>query len=561
MAEIGRDGAGRSGTGPILLVLAAVWVGAAAPADAAAAQAKTAAAAAEPAGPVDPAITLLSVQTPDGRPIALLANYSMHYYGARPLSADYYGHFCRAMARRLGVEDAKHADPPFVAMMSQGTSGDLQWRDYGKPKRSPGIERYAEAVAGVAHEAYKGITYHEGVVLAMAERELTLDRRWPDDDRLAWARQVVAKMGDRRPKSKPEIYAGGTLALAEAGPAELKLQAVRVGGLGITAIPCEVFGVTGLRLKARSPLPLTMNVTQANGGEGYIPPPAQHALGGYTTWARLNCGLEVQAEPKIVEAVLGLLEEVSGRARRPITVPRTVCTRVVLDGMAPRAYWRLEDFHGPAARDVSGHETAGTFEPGVAFYLEGPASPGLVGPGGEVNRAVHFAGGRLRARLPDLGPAYSVALWFWNGLPAEARAVTGYVFSRGPDGAKGAPGDHLGITGTHRTDREPGLLLFYNGDEHREALCGRTTIPLKRWVHVVLVRDGKRVRVYLNGQREPEIDGRAAAPAVDTGQVFVGGRSDRLFGFEGKVDEVMLFDRALAPKEIGRLWNVIAPGG
>ena len=43
----------------------------------------------------------------------------------------------------------------------------------------------------------------------------------------------------------------------------------------------------------------TMNISLANGGEGYIAPPEQHKLGGYTTWrARSSC-LEELAEPKI----------------------------------------------------------------------------------------------------------------------------------------------------------------------------------------------------------------------------------------------------------------------
>ena len=46
-----------------------------------------------PSGPVDPGLTVLSVQTPEGRPIAVLANYSMHYFGASPVSADYFGRF------------------------------------------------------------------------------------------------------------------------------------------------------------------------------------------------------------------------------------------------------------------------------------------------------------------------------------------------------------------------------------------------------------------------------------------------------------------------------------
>src|SRR5206468_387357 len=43
-----------------------------------------------PSGPIDPGLSLLSVQSPEGRPLALLANYSMHYFGAQALSADYY---------------------------------------------------------------------------------------------------------------------------------------------------------------------------------------------------------------------------------------------------------------------------------------------------------------------------------------------------------------------------------------------------------------------------------------------------------------------------------------
>src|SRR5204863_398850 len=79
-----------------------------------------------PSGPVDPGLSVVSFQTPEGRPIALLANYSMHYFGASAVSADYYGRFARRMSQLL---DADQGDPSFVAIMSQGTSGDQQWMD------------------------------------------------------------------------------------------------------------------------------------------------------------------------------------------------------------------------------------------------------------------------------------------------------------------------------------------------------------------------------------------------------------------------------------------------
>ena len=268
-----------------------------------------------PAGPVDPELSVLSVQALDDRPIALLANYSMHYFGARAVSADYYGRFVRRMESRIG---AKEGGPPFVAIMSQGTSGDQHWMDYGRPKSDLTIDSYADAVAGVAHLAYKTVTHLEWVPLAMAEARLTLRRRVPDEGRLAWARKLAAEIGDRRPRTIPEVYALEQIFLHEQPERELKLQAVRVGDLGIAAIPDEVYALTGLKIKAQSPFPATFNIGLANGFEGYIPPPAQHALGGYTTWPARSAALEVQAEPKIVETVLGLLEKVSGEPRREL---------------------------------------------------------------------------------------------------------------------------------------------------------------------------------------------------------------------------------------------------
>ena len=60
---------------------------------------------AEPAGPVDPQISILSVQSREGRQIAVLCNYSLHYVGGVPgdvLSADYFGEFAVRLNRLIG---------------------------------------------------------------------------------------------------------------------------------------------------------------------------------------------------------------------------------------------------------------------------------------------------------------------------------------------------------------------------------------------------------------------------------------------------------------------------
>ena len=183
--------------------------------------------------------------------------------------------------------------------MSQGTSGDQMWMDYGRPKKDPGLDAYADAVAASAERAYRAIAYRDHVPLAMAETTLVLGRRVPDEARLAWARGVVAAMKDRDlPRTLPEVYAREATYLHDEPRRELKLQAIRVGDLGITAIPNEVYAITGLKLKAQSPFDLTMNIELANGSEGYIPPPEQHALGGYTTWPAPPPGWRSRPSPR-----------------------------------------------------------------------------------------------------------------------------------------------------------------------------------------------------------------------------------------------------------------------
>jgi hypothetical protein len=488
-----------------------------------------------PSGPVDPALTVLSIQTAEGKPLALLANYSQHYFGASPVSADYYGRFAKAVARKLGAEQGGN---PFVGIMSQGTSGDQMWMDYGKPRYDPGIDRYAEEVADSAYQAYKSIEqYHDHVSFGMAETRLTLRRRVPDAARLKWARDVAGRMGDRIPRILPEVYAKEAIFLHDEPERELKLQAIRIGDLAITAIPDEVFALTGLKIKAQSPLPLTMNIALANGSEGYIPPPEQHALGGYTTWPARTAALEVQAEPKIVAAVLKLLEQVAGRGRRAVVPGPAPYTEHIL-AARPAAYWRLEEMEGSTAADATGHEHDATFEKGVAFFLPGPDLPGFT-TRGKINRAPHLAGGRITARLTVPKEAYSVEFWFWNGLPSDVRPVTGYLF-------EGPGGDVLMLGGS--TSQSPGRLVL----QHRTSTAsGKTEIPIKTWHHVVMVRDGRRVAVHLDGGLKSEIraDLEPGADLANADFSF-GGRHAGDGTLEGKIDEVAVYDRSLTSAEI-----------
>ncbi len=271
-----------------------------------------------PAGPVDTGLTVLSIRSTSGEPIAILSNYSMHYFGSgEGFSADYFGDYARYLESKAGKPDAAR---PLVAMMSQGTSGDLHWMDYSQPQRRDySREQYARELGELTLTALADLKYRRDVPLAMAQTELALGRRLPSAKRIAWAEETRSKQTTPRPSNLPEVYADQALWIRDNPRADLVLQAVRIGDLTLAAIPNEVYGITGLKLKAQSPSTVHMNLELANGAEGYIPPPEQHYLGGYTTWPARTAGLETDAEPKIVAALVSLLEKVSGKPRRELT--------------------------------------------------------------------------------------------------------------------------------------------------------------------------------------------------------------------------------------------------
>ncbi len=248
-----------------------------------------------PAGPTDPDITVISVQDLKRKPIALFANYSLHYVGGMPpaqISADYFGEFARLMPSRM------RGDESFVAMMSNGTSGDINNIPFGitRPRREPfeQIRIVAGKAADTAWLAHGKIGQHRADVrLGMVQREITLKYRRPSAEQVAEAKSVVAIKDKDAIEKLPRLaqnYAHSMIGAAERAKETItvKIQAIRIGDLAVCGIPFETFVETGLDLKKRSPFPQTMVIGLANGRHGYLPTPEQHALGGYETWLGTN---------------------------------------------------------------------------------------------------------------------------------------------------------------------------------------------------------------------------------------------------------------------------------
>lgn len=268
-----------------------------------------------PAGPTDPDVTILSVQDAQShKPLALLANYSLHYVGGVPaamVSADYFGEFARLMRSRV------RGDERFVAIMSNGASGDINNIPFlvNRPPREPfeQIRIVAQKAADAAWHARASIADHcPDARLGMLERQVTLQMRRPTAEQIEEARAVLAitdpSERDKLPRRATD-YAYRVLNLADVEPTlTVTVQALRIGELAICAIPFEAFVEIGLDLKKRSPFPCTMVMGIANGCNGYLPTPQQHQLGGYETWFGTS---RVQEDSSVIltENLLEMLAE------------------------------------------------------------------------------------------------------------------------------------------------------------------------------------------------------------------------------------------------------------
>jgi hypothetical protein len=217
--------------------------------------------------------------------------------------------FSEHMKTLLGAE---RLDPPFVAMMANGTSGDINninFRQRREAKKPYEQMRYvAEDVAGRVHEALKNLEYRTEIRLAARYREPVVAWRRPDDRQKQWATDTIAK-GPQGKTDLSFIYAERAMRLADyPETTTVPVQVLQIGDVCIGTMPCEVFCEIGLEFKSRSPAKHSFMVSLNHGYFGYLPTPRHHQLGGYETWLGTN-RLERDASSKLLANLLEMAAE------------------------------------------------------------------------------------------------------------------------------------------------------------------------------------------------------------------------------------------------------------
>jgi Concanavalin A-like lectin/glucanases superfamily len=90
------------------------------------------------------------------------------------------------------------------------------------------------------------------------------------------------------------------------------------------------------------------------------------------------------------------------------------------------------------------------------------------------------------------------------------------------------------------TEPEPGVGDLANASE---------PLPQKTWSHVALTYDGAKVRLYVNGELVDQSS--AGPPPLTEGEIEIGGATEQGEYFDGRIDELRVYGRALDGGEIG----------
>lgn len=273
----------------------------------------------EPAGPIDPAVSIISIRDLNGVPISVFSAYSLHYVGGvgpGHISSDYYGVYCEHLKKLMEADMATVPldidRPPFVAMMANGTSGDINNINFRTPR--PGKKPYeqmryvAEDLAAKVHSTLKSLTYKKDISLAAVYREPTIAWRHPTAEQRKWAQDTIAA-GAKSPSDLSFIYALRAMTLdGYPESTTIPLHVLRIGDICIGTMPCEVFCEIGLEFKDRCPIQPAFMVELAHGYFGYLPTPRHLQLGGYETWLGTN-RLEPEASVKLLNNLIEMAEE------------------------------------------------------------------------------------------------------------------------------------------------------------------------------------------------------------------------------------------------------------
>ena len=267
------------------------------------------------AGPIDPELQTLSLVDEEGKLRALVVHFALHPDvigggSADFISADWPGEIARNIAAVYGEE--------VVTLFLQGTAGDINHNPH-EPTFLPtrGAEKAVQLGRGIAGAAMSAAERAEPMtVVKLAVRMETLSIPYYTRDEAFMAEIEELK---RKPDLTP--FDRYTIEKGESWPhdgksAEVPVQTMRIGEIGLVGLPAEIFVRIGLEIKQFSPAMFTFVVELANASVStYVPSTDQAERGAYGARPILSRWLCPDAGRRMADAAQVMLWQMWERER------------------------------------------------------------------------------------------------------------------------------------------------------------------------------------------------------------------------------------------------------
>ncbi|NVN91040.1 MAG: hypothetical protein HXX11_10610 [Desulfuromonadales bacterium] len=181
-------------------------------------------------------------------------------------------------------------------------------------------------------------------------------------------------------------------------------------------------------------------------------------------------------------------------------------------------------------------------------------APGISGQAFSLNGSSQYVQDAAPKGLPTGNMARTVAAWIKSVGPTSGtkyQTVVGY----GTPGVSGLPdGRTFFLEWGGDVNNRHLYLTGWNTD-----LAGSTLLDYGQWYHVAATYDGTDVKLYVNGQLDANAP-RALNTAINGSGLMIGNAPANdgwHANFNGLIDEVQIFNRALSATEIARIYGRI----
>lgn len=274
--------------------------------------------------PIDPDVGVIRVEESSGRPMTVVVNYACHPTVLGPDNLLASGDFPAFAVARVEAGPGQGARAMFVngaqGDVSVGHSSELSAIGVITPGRT--FERAEEIGNRLADAVLATLPSISTTPRAsIAARSEPVELAWrqfpPPDQTRATLEAATERLNhmlaggaspDEVARARTErLYASithfyGGEAHAAQGPLTIEVQAFRIDGAALIAVPAEVFVSIGLRVKRAAPRPILLaGVT--NGYIAYLPDSGAYAVGGYEV---VSSKCAEDSEARLVDGILAL---------------------------------------------------------------------------------------------------------------------------------------------------------------------------------------------------------------------------------------------------------------